>query len=394
MRIARIEDLHADGGWRVFSFLKLVTDDGLVGWSEFSETSWSRGLTDVVRKLAALVIGRDPRDVARLSSELRAQTRMAPGGLADQAIAAIENACLDVKARALGVPVYDMLGGAYRDRIALYWSHCGSFRARSPEFFEKVLGTPPLRGLDDFKRLGEEARARGYRAVKTNPIDISGAMPRMLNSGFAPQGLDFAHNYDARLVSLITDQLAAFRDGLGPQVGLMMDLNFSLRPEGFIRVAQTVEQFGLTWLEIDIHEPQALASVRRATKTPIASLETIYGRRAYRAFFDAYAADVAVVDVVWNGLLESVRIANMAEAYEVNVAPHNFYGHIASMISAHFCACVPNLRIMEYEGDDVPWKDSLVTVPPVVQDGMLLLPTGPGWGTEVNEAAVREHPPR
>ncbi len=82
----------------------------------------------------------------------------------------------------------------------------------------------------------------------------------------------------------------------------------------------------------------------------------------------------------------------MADAYEVNVAPHNFYGHLSSMISAHFCALVPNFRIMEIDVDDVPWRDELVTVPPVIADGVLSLPKGPGWGTDVDEDAVRRHP--
>ena len=106
------------------------------------------------------------------------------------------------------------------------------------------------------------------------------------------------------------------------------------------------------------------------------------------------SADVAIVDVVWNGLPESLRIASAAEAFEINVAPHNFYGHIASLISAHFAAIVPNLRIMEYEVDDVPWKDDLVTHPPRIVEGGMLVPDGPGWGADVNEEAVKAHPPR
>jgi len=84
----------------------------------------------------------------------------------------------------------------------------------------------------------------------------------------------------------------------------------------------------------------------------------------------------------------------MAEPYQVNVAPHNFYGHLCSYISANFCAAIPNFRIMEIDIDDVPWKDDLVTSPPVIQDGHLLLPTAPGWGTDINEEAVRAHPPK
>jgi galactonate dehydratase len=92
--------------------------------------------------------------------------------------------------------------------------------------------------------------------------------------------------------------------------------------------------------------------------------------------------------------MESVRVANMAEAWEINVAPHNFYGHLASLMSAHFCAAIPNFRIMEFEADDVPWNDDLVTHPPEVKDGELIVPMRPGWGADVNEEAVRAHPPK
>src|SRR5262249_17474819 len=110
--------------------------------------------------------------------------------------------------------------------------------------------------------------------------------------------------------------------------------------------------------------------------------------------FEQQSVDVAIVDTPWNGVAESLKIASMAEAYEVNVAPHNFYGHLATMMNAHWSAVVPNLRIMEVDPDIVPCQDHLVTVQPEVDDGPLRLPSGPGWGTEINEEAVRAHPPK
>ena len=101
--------------------------------------------------------------------------------------------------------------------------------------------------------------------------------------------------------------------------------------------------------------------------------------------------DTAIIDVPFNGILESLKIAWMADAYEVNVAPHNFYSPLATMMSTHFAAAVPNLRIMEIDPDVVPWYYDLVTVPPKIERGHLTIPTGPGWGTEVNEEVVRAH---
>ena len=123
MKITKIEDLHCDAGWRVFSFLKVVTDDGIVGYSEYNESYGSKGLTSVIRPLADSLIGVDPRAVEKITANFFAQTRQAPGGMISQAIAAIENALVDIKAKALGIPVYEMLGGPVRDAIRLYWSH-------------------------------------------------------------------------------------------------------------------------------------------------------------------------------------------------------------------------------------------------------------------------------
>ena len=393
MRITGFEDLHADGGWRTISFLKLTTDEGLVGWSEFNETSWNPGLAAIIRQLAETLVGRDPQAWARIGADLRALTRMAPGGLADQAIAAIENACLDIAGKAAGVPVYRLFGGPVRERIPLYWSHCGSFRATMPELFEQRIGGKAVRNLADIAALGAEVKRRGYRALKTNPMLFDGERPRMTNPGFRP-GLELGRNGDPKLFGAIVALLEAFREGAGPDVGLMLDVNFGFSPEALRQLAYLLEPLGLFWLEADMHAPEALAAVKRAVKTPIASLESIYRVKGYLPYLNAGACDVAIIDIVWNGLPESLKIAQAAEALEVNVAPHNFYGHIASLIGAHFSAIVPNLRIMEYEADDAPWQDEFVTHPPVIEDGELVLPDRPGWGADVVEAAVRARPPR
>ena len=391
MRIVKVERFEADGGWRPFCFVKITTDEGLVGWSEYKEHLWSPGLGEVIRRMAESVIGEDPSAVGRLSSKLYAMTRMTAGGQSHQAIAAIENACLDIKAKALGVPVYALFGGPIRTRIPVYWSHFGTFQAQFPDLFEKVLGVPPLRTLDDLKRMGKEAVARGYKAVKTNPILFQGERPKMLYPGFSRNPTEFTHNLEPRICNAIVAQLEALREGIGPDTGLLLDVNFSFKTEGLIRLARAAERFNLLWLEADLHEPQGLAQVRQSTATPIGSLESLHGRRQYKPYFDSYAMDVAIIDVPWNGLLESYKIAALAETYEVNVAPHNFCGHLYTMINAHLAAAVPNLRILEFEVQDVPWKDELYTRAPLIENGELVLEEAPGWGTEVNEEALRTY---
>jgi L-alanine-DL-glutamate epimerase-like enolase superfamily enzyme len=389
MRIARIDSLHADGGFRSFDYLRIETDTGLVGWAEYNESFGGPGVADVIARLAPVLVGKDPRAHEAHVALLHALRRTALGGMVQQAIGAIENALLDVKARALGIPVYELLGGPVRDRIRLYWSHCASYRVSRHE----AMGIPPVRTLDDVVRLGREVVAKGYTALKTNVL-LLGDNPRGHVPGFA-RGEGFPElNAERYVVRAIRDQLAAFREGAGPDVDILVDLNFNYKTSGFAVMARAMEPFDVTWVEIDTRSPRALRYVRGRTSIPVASGECLYGRREYRPFLEAEAADVLIVDVPWNGLAESIKIAAMCDAHEVNVAPHNFYSHLATMMSAHFAAVVPNLRIMECDPDMVAWQDELVTVVPRVEAGHLYLPGGPGWGTEVDEAAVRRHPAR
>jgi len=394
VKIAKLETLHCDAGWRVNSFLKVTTDDGLVGWSEYMEGYGAQGLTGVIERLGERLVGQDPRPVERHSATLYAATRQAAGGLNAQAVAAIENALVDIKAKALGVPVYEMLGGPVRTRLPVYWSHCGSYRARYADRIKEWAGVEPIRSRDDIVRLGAEVKAKGFRGLKTNLIRFDRDRPYTYGPGTGnPPGFPEL-NVDGAIVDAAVDQLSAFREGAGKGVGLHLDTNFNYKTDGYIKLARALEPLDLVWLEIDLYDPAGLSLIRRSARTPIASCESLYGRRQFRPYFEQQSVDFAIIDVAWNGILESVKIAAMADSYEVNVAPHNFNGHLGSLISAHFCAVVPNFKVMEIDIDDVTWKDDIVTVPPVIDSGDLLLPTGPGWGAEVNEAFVRAHPPR
>lgn len=391
MRITGIESFHADGGWRPFSFLKLTTDEGLTGWSEYACGPWAPALPAVIEALGQRIIGRDPRDFAVLRLEMNATARFASGGLNCQAAAAIENACIDIAAKAAGLPVWKYFGGAVRDRIDLYWTHCGSFRVRDTDFFERVLGREPLTDLAAMQRLGTEVRQRGFKAAKTNPIHFTGQGGRLLNPGFVPQGLNHAGTLDAEMLAAIEAQLEAFRDGAGPTTDLMLDVNFAYTPQTVARLEQRIERFGLRWLEYDNQSPGALADLRQGLRTPLASLEAVHEAIAYKPFLDANGVDVAVVDLLWNGFAESLRVAQLCRLSAINVAPHNFYGPIADLIAANFCAVAANIEIMEFEGDDVPWKYDLLTVAPTIEASQMLIPTGIGWGADIDGAALDEH---
>ena len=201
-------------------------------------------------------------------------------------------------------------------------------------------------------------------------------------------------NPDRKITRALRDQLLAFREGAGPDIEILLDLNFNYRTEGYLSVTRALDDLGLGWYEIDIYDPDALALIRRSVRTPIASCESLFGLRGYRPFFERQSMDISIVDVPWNGIWQSLKIAALAESFEVNVAPHNFYGHLSTLMSAHFCAAIPNFRIMEIDIDDVAWKDDIVTHPPRIKNGELHLPDGPGWGTDLNLEAIRAHPPQ
>ena len=386
MKIKSYETFRCDAGWRTFSFLKLVTDSGPIGWSEYNESFGSPGLAGVIDALMPNVIGMDPMDLELMNAVMATKSTQSRGGVVRQAIAAIENAMLDIKGKALGVPVYQLFGGKLRDRIPVYWSHCGSYRMRNAE----MVGEKQVRTYADFTEVGAEVKAKGFNCLKTNiAIEKADGTIEAYRPGFVV-GRGFPErNWDQFIADSAAKTVEAFRKGCGPDVGVMLDTNFHFRTEGFRRIAEAVGPTKLTWLELDAHDPKSIALIRRDSPVPIASGETLLERRDFRPYFEAYAFDTAIVDVVWNGFYESLKIAAMADVYEVNVAPHNFYGHLSSAISAHFCAAVPNFRIMEIDIDSVKWRDEFFMTPPRIEKGEYVLSNAPGWGCEPNEAAIR-----
>ncbi|MBL8701883.1 MAG: mandelate racemase/muconate lactonizing enzyme family protein [Alphaproteobacteria bacterium] len=389
MKVKAIELLACDAGWRNYHFVKITTDGDVVGWSEYDEGFGSPGVGQVIQRLAERVVGQSVFAHERIFNELTCMTRPATGGVVAEGLGAIENALLDAKAKALGVPCYELLGGKVRDRIPVYWSHCATWRINHPTFYPPAITT-----LDGVKAMGREVREKGYKALKTNIfVPQQDGKLRGWRPGF---GVPFqpALNVDRHVLRALRAHLEAFRDGAGPDVDILLDLNFNAKTEGYLEILRTIADLDIFWVEIDTFNPDALGYIRSHSPHPISSCETLLGLREFLPYFRAQAMDVAIIDVVWNGAWQSMKIAACAEAHEVNVAPHNFYGHLCTMMNAHFSAAVPNLRIMETDIDRLAWDHELFTHVPVFENGELVMPDRPGWGTEPNEAAVRARPPR
>ncbi|MDA8219532.1 MAG: mandelate racemase/muconate lactonizing enzyme family protein [Dehalococcoidales bacterium] len=388
MKITGVETLICNAGWRPWEFVKIQTDEGITGYGECSDSYNPYGIAGCVHDLLPVLLGRDPRAVEVLNAEMVRVMRQSPGGVGQKALAGIDAALWDIKAKALGVPVYELFGGPTREKIRLYWSHCGTTRARAAT----LIGAPPLRTLADVARLGEEVVRRGFTALKTN-IFVPGDPPTMHRPGFAgayPGVADL--NADRAVVRQAENLVGTFREAVGPNVDIALDLNFNFKTEGYIRLARAMEPYDLMWLELDTYDPAALLQIKQSTKTPITSGESLYTPRGYKPFLDLHAMDVVVIDVPWNGFTVSKKIADLVELYELNFAPHNYYSHLSTLMSAHLCAVAGNVRILEIDIDDVPWKDDLITEPLEIEEGHLVLPKRPGWGADLNEKEVAKHP--
>ena len=319
MRIASLETLFCDAGWRPWIFLKATTDDGLVGWAEITDSHGSpRGLAGIVEDLSPLVVGRDPRPVEAIYWDLYRATRQSPGSIIAKALAGIENALLDIKGKALGVPVYELFGGPTRDvdpDVLVALRNDAGAGVRGDGDAEARARTTTSRAL------GREVVERGFGAFKTNVV-VPGDEPKVLMPGFNEGGGTLrAEEIAEALVRL----LEAFREGTGDAARPIVDLNFNLEPEGCVRVAKALEPFDLLWLEVDLFDAGALAHVRHVAPMPICSGENLYGSRGFRPYLEAGGMDVASVDVIWNGFHQAKKIADLAETFEVNCAPHNYY---------------------------------------------------------------------
>ena len=280
-----------------------------------------------------------------------------------QGIGPIENASLDAKAKALGVPVATLLGGRVRDRVPVYLSHCGMWRIA----YTKYVGNP-ITDLAGIKALGEEVRDKGFSALKTNLfVDRDGSLLPWA-PGFAINGSP-ALNSEREVLDGVHKVLTAFREGAGDDVGLLLDVNVNMKTAGVLELLRHMEDIDLFWLEYDNDSPEALRLIRDHAHTQIASLETKIGPPTFVPYFNQQSVDVATIDTIWSGTWQSMKIAAMA-------------------------AAVPHLRIMKTDSDRIALDDELFTVTPTIENGELVVSDAPGWGTEPLGEVIWAHPPK
>lgn len=387
MKIAAIETFLADAGWWPWAFVKITTDEGLVGYSEATCPFTQYSVLGAIHDMRPILVGTDPLATEARFGDMTRRARLGSfGGTVSKAIGAIENALLDIKGKALGLSVAQLLGGPTRERIPLYWSHWGSLRS----FSARSIGKPPLSTLQDVFDAAKEVEARGFGALKTNLFFPTGGEQAWLDHGGFGGGLGSSDQTASHAVLRAFEALiGTIRDSVGPHIDIIVDVNFDYKPESIIRIARVLEPFDLLWLETDMNDAGALAEVRRAVDVPICSGETLFHAEQYRPFFDARSMDVVMLDAPWSGVAQAKKVGDLAATYQLNVCPHNYYSHLSSFISAQLAAVLHNVRIMEFEGECVPWNDELFTRTPHVVDGEMIVPVAPGWGTDIDEGVLR-----
>ncbi len=385
--IEEIETFIVDAGWRPWQFVAIRTESGITGYGEMSDGRNPLGVVGCVRDFTPLLTGKDACAVEARYWDMYRMARQSSGGIAAKAIAGIELALWDIRAKSVDLPVYALFGGPLREKQEVYWSHCGTSRARS---YDLIRGASALRNFQDIEKLGKEVSDRGFKALKTN-IVFPGDFASVHFAGFGGGPGTTDQGVSQSILHHIEEYISALQRGAGKDVSIALDLNFNFKPDAAKKICKVMEQFNPLWVEIDMYDWDALADIRQSTTCTITSGENLFGLRGYRPFFSSQAMDVVKIDVPWNGFARSRDVALLAESYELNIAPHNYYSHLATMISLNLCAVCPNVRIMETDIDDVDWKDHLTDGVPKITNGEMSIPTRAGWGLNLNEEVARQH---
>lgn len=361
MKITRIETFLVREAHRNLVFVKVHTDEGLHGIGEAYSCGPDDATALVIRHFEEWLVGEDPRNVEHLWQLMYNGSRFPGGCLVNSAISGIEHALWDIKGKGLGAPVWSLLGGRCRERVRVYQGVGG---ATPEELAENGL---------------ELIRRYGYTALKMSPHPPgSERMP-----------------WNAVLRGA-AERLGTLREAVGPDIDLGVDPHAKLfEPVRALQMAQALQPFRPYFFEEPTRpeNADALARLRAQVEVPIATGEMLYTKFEFRDLLVRDAVDIVQPDICCaGGILECKKIAALAEAFYCTVAPHNPMGPLATVINVHLAACIPNFLILEYIPDDRPIRGELLKQPLVVQDGYLPLPTGPGWGVELNEEAFERYP--
>lgn len=366
MKVTAVKSYTVHPGWRKnLIFVKVETDAGIHGWGEaYSQYDRDRAVSAQLEALGPYVVGRNAFDIKHFT-QFAFDDYAARRGSVELfcAISGIEQALWDIVGKACKQPVYNLLGGRYRDKIRVY-ANGWSYGMKEPA---------------DYARAAEAVVKQGFSALKFDPLP-------------APWRTYIPKEHERRAVRVVK----AVRDAVGPDVDLLIEQHRRLAPMHAIRLDRQLAEFGLYWMEesCQAEYPDELAQIRREIGVPMVIGEATYTKTGFRPLLEKRAADILNPDVACvGGILELKEIAAMAESFLVAVSPHNYNSTLVALASTvHASATMPNFIITEYFLPFVEFCDRISPNQLKPKNGYIELPTAPGLGVDVDEDALKKHP--
>ncbi len=387
MRIIDVKTQVVDLNYRNAVFVWVETDEGITGISEVVMKRKTRVIEESILDLKRYLLGKDPTEIETHWERMYRDSFWVGGVLHCTAISAIDCALWDILGKYCGIPVYKLLGGATRDRVPTY-CHCAA--GASPEIFAQNV---------------KKSKARGFQAIKTTLPLFYGAGTHgeegVNDSGYSgTNGLidrswKETEYLNPSIFTRIREFMIAAREAGGSDMGIAIDCHGRLNPKAALRLCSVLEDLDLLFIEEPVppENLEELCLVQRETTIPIAAGErwaTIYG---VEPFLERHAVDLLQCDIGnCGGMTALKKIAALAEAHYIGMAPHNPNGPLATVMNIHYAAAIPNFFILETIGSDAEDKLTveLLENAPVRTDGHLSLPTGPGFGVQLKEEGLRK----
>lgn len=372
-------------------WIKVMTDEGLIGLGECYPSAPASAVIHIIDNMKEHLVGQNPANINALHEKIRRFNIFtgAQGGTVLTALSGIEMALWDLLGKTLGVPVYQLFGGQFRDEIRLYADgHAGTIDAEghhiedeplAPNIRENNIRAEMLAGAD-------EAIERGFTALKFDIDDIHHpAKKDYWNWTLSPKEID-------DIVGRVSD----LRDHIGYEIDLAIDIHGRFDVPSAVQIVHELAPFRLMWLEEPVPPeiPNGLVEVRRKSRVPICAGENVYTRFGLHDLISRGAVDVVMPDIAkFGGLMDGIRVAGFAEMHGLPFSPHNVSSPIGTLAMAHVCAAISNFLILEFHGMDLDYWENLVTygMGDIIQNGSIMLSDAPGLGIELNDEVVREH---
>lgn len=369
VRAAVIGRQEPHSGGSVWTFVRVYTDEGIVGTGECNSAGWYTGFAvkETVLAFREAVIGADPLAIGPLMEGLRRRGRYGGGSTAPVSFAftGIETALYDIAGKALGVPVSTLLGGRYRDEIVLYADSEAGAEDTVTSIREKALSV-----------IGE-----GYGALKFD-ADHMGTYSD-----------PWSYHASAAHIDHVITMVYAIREAIGPQIDLAIDCHGHFDLPTAVTLARELEGARLLFLEDPVPDENvdAMAQINASSSTPVCTGEDFYFRHAFLELFEKRAVSVVMPDITKaGGLAELKRIAELADTFAVPIAPHNVSSPLGMMAGCHVMATVPNFLCLEFHGREIEWWSDLCDgEKPFLANGTMKVSDGPGIGVELNDSVAR-----